>query len=170
MTRLFFALDLPAAMKAELGSWQGRQSGAWRWARPEGLHLTLAFLGGLDSESTRRALAVGAAGAGGGTLALRTAGLGGFPSMERARVLWLGLEPSPALEALAAALRARLLESELPCDPKPFAPHLTLGRAAGKPMPVGLDAPPPFIWRADTLTLMRSEGGRYTPLEAWPLG
>jgi PncC family amidohydrolase len=44
------------------------------------------------------------------------------------RVVWLALEPAAELARLADAVRAAALRAELPFDPKPFRPHLTLAR------------------------------------------
>ncbi len=174
--RLFFALPLPPLLRGALGRWQGRlpedaRQGA-RWCRPEGLHLTLAFLGDCSEEALPRLGAVGDAVAGRREpFILRTAGLGGFPSFGAARVLWLGLEPSPALEALAADLRTTLSAAREPFDTKPFRPHLTLARFRA-PVPAdGFPPPPPSAsFQADRLALFESRPqGCYTPLQVWSL-
>lgn len=171
LTRAFFALDPPAAVKAALGAWQIRWLQAWRQSRPEGLHLTLAFLGEMDEASLRRAQALGAAvAARHQSFDVRTAGLGGFPSERAARILWLGFDPCPALDALVADLRRELRAENLPCDPKPFRAHLTLARAGEGGGRVPDRAPEPMAWQVRALTLLRSEGGRYAAIEAWTLG
>ena len=59
---------------------------------------------------------------------------GVFP---KARVLWAGAEHSQALDRLAQRVRENLAEQGIPFDPKPFVPHVTLGR---KPfIPEGMD-------------------------------
>ena len=181
--RLFFALPLPPPLREALGRWQGRWpevagevarenagEGA-RWCRPEGLHLTLAFLGDCPEEALPRLGAVGEAVAGRReAFALRTAGLGGFPSLAAGRVLWLGLEPSPALEALAADLRTTLSAAREPFDTKPFRAHLTLARFRRTRSLAEFTAPPPAAFAADHLALFESRPqGCYTPLQVWSL-
>ncbi|HJV48619.1 MAG TPA: RNA 2',3'-cyclic phosphodiesterase [Geothrix sp.] len=171
--RLFFALPLPDEVCRILGRWQRSQGGSARvWCRSEGLHLTLAYLGarspdalpGLDDLghglATRH-----------GPFRLQTAGLGGFPSGKAARILWLGLEPCPDLDALVVDLRSALEAASEPFDAKPFRPHLTLARFR-RPLPIeGLHPPAPMLIGADRLVLFESrpqEG--YVPLKSWPLG
>ncbi|WP_243288598.1 RNA 2',3'-cyclic phosphodiesterase [Geothrix terrae] len=169
--RLFFALPLPSALQASLGRWQAAHPGIDRWSRPEGLHLTLAFLGERPPEglSALQALGAGVAGCH-RAFPLATAGLGTFPTGPRARVLWLALAPSPILEALAADLRGALAAAGEAFDAKPFRAHLTLARLR-RPQPLGaFDAPPPATFTADRLVLFESgPQGSYTPLRAWNL-
>ena len=169
--RLFFALPLPPALQASLGRWQAGHPGIDRWSRPEGLHLTLAFLGERPAEGLPGLEALGAEIAGRHrAFPLATAGLGTFPTGPRARVLWLALAPSPALEALAADLRGALAAAGEAFDAKPFRAHLTLARLR-RPRPLGVfDAPPPASFTADRLVLFQSgPQGSYTPLRAWNL-
>jgi RNA 2',3'-cyclic 3'-phosphodiesterase len=130
--RVFFAIPLPEALKIALGALQARlrQSGvAASWPDPQGLHLTLAFLGEQPVESVPTLLAVAKeALAGQVAFPLATDRLGGFPKDRAARVLWLGLGAQPALGRLAAALRLGLVEAAIPFDEKPFKAHLTLAR------------------------------------------
>lgn len=99
-----------------------------RWTRPEGLHVTLQFLGDVDADRVAAvAEAAAAAVAGEAPFVMRARGVGGFPSLERPRVLWVGVE-APALARLAAALGAALAQLGFVADAAPFRPHLTFGR------------------------------------------
>ncbi|WP_291272985.1 RNA 2',3'-cyclic phosphodiesterase [Geothrix sp.] len=177
--RLFFALPLLPPLQEALGRWQsllpgdageGAMAGA-RWCRPEGLHLTLAFLGECAEEALPHLGAVGEAVAGRRkAFLLRTAGLGGFPSFGAARVLWLGLEPSPALEALAADLRHTLGAAGDPFEAPPFRAHLTLARFRQTRPLAGSTAPTPATFAADRFALFESRPqGCYAPLQVWHL-
>jgi len=169
--RLFFGLPLPAEVQERLGCWQREQEGSARWSRPEGLHLTLAFLGARPAEALRELgeLAWDVAGRH-GIFELQTADLVGFPRARAARVIGQGLEPSPALEALAADLRGLLEASGQAFDAKPLRPHLTLARFQ-PPRPVmAFASPPRTTFRVDQLVLFESQpGGRYVPLRGCPL-
>lgn len=168
--RLFFALPLPPELREALDRWRRDQPPA-PWVRPEGLHLTLAFLGQRPAGDLPPLAALGTAVAGRhGAFPLRTAGLGGFPQEDRARILWLGLAPSPALEALAGDLRAALTAAGEAFDPKPFRPHLTLARFP-RPRPLaGFAAPPEAPFPADRLVLFEGRPqGAYEPVRTWPL-
>lgn len=171
--RLFFALALPPDLQKRLGSWQQAQAPA-RWPRPEGLHVTLAFLGERPAAALSSLEGLGASvAARHGAFTLRTAGLGGFPNATRARVLWLGLAPSPALEALSALagdLRGALTAAGEAFDPKPFRAHLTLARFRPPQALAGFTAPPPAAFQARAITLFESRpAGTYIPLRAWSL-
>lgn len=62
---------------------------------------------------------------------------------EKAKVLWAGVEESPQLEQLAASVRESLTRAQIPFDPKPFNPHITLIR---KPhLPSGLSLQNLFV-------------------------
>lgn len=169
--RLFFALPLPPDLRETLGRWQQAQPWTGGWSRPEGLHLTLAFLGERTPEALAGLEAVGAAvAAGHRAFDLRTTAPGGFPERKRARVLWLGVAPCLGLEGLAADLRERLAAAGETCDPKPFRPHLTLARFR-RPWPVDAFVPPPSTgFAAGALTLVESRPqGSYRPVRAWDL-
>ena len=71
-------------------------------------------------------------GALGGPFELPLQQLGAFPSAARPRVLWLGFTPSPALQLLYTRCQKILSEVGIPQEDRPFAPHLTLGRARGR--------------------------------------
>lgn len=132
--RCFVAADLSPEAREDLGRLQGRlrKAGlACRWAAPEALHLTLKFLGEVSPETfaaVREALTppLGV----GGPLRLAAAGVGAFPSPQRARVVWAGLTGDVAPLARAAlTVEARAETLGIARESRPFRPHLTLGRA-----------------------------------------
>ncbi|HET6330406.1 MAG TPA: RNA 2',3'-cyclic phosphodiesterase [Holophagaceae bacterium] len=171
--RLFFALDLPGAVKARLEAWQRTQGGIWRWAPLESLHLTLAFLGETGETQVLAARRIGAVvAARHGPFALRAKGLGGFPRDEAARVLWLGCEPSAHVEALSTDLRRELASADLSFDAKPFKAHVTLARSPRTQLTAPFGLPTGELgWEVRALALMRSEGGgRYAAVAYWLLG
>jgi len=175
--RLFFALDLPWALKESLTAFRAKQSGFHAaWSDPQKLHLTLAFLGEVPEErldSLRRL--GGAVAKRHAEMQLRTSSLGGFPRSREARVLWLGLEANPALEALVADLHRALIADGTPLDRKPFAAHLTLARlrVPGDITPLS-PAPEPQDFVASELVLYRShllaKGSRYERVDAFAFG
>ena len=72
-----------------------------RWVVSENYHLTLKFLGEVRPERVGyidRVLARVAAGS--PCFTADFGGFGAFPSVRRPRVLWLGIEPTPALRCL----------------------------------------------------------------------
>ncbi len=90
--------------------------------RPENIHLTLRFLGEIDSpEGLLESLREKCAGFGSFDVELR--GVGGFPSDERARVVWVGAV-SPELALLKERVDSAIgFERE-----ERFVGHVTIGR------------------------------------------
>ena len=95
--RLFVALNLPDVVRRAL--WEATSALRDRdfpikWVRPEGLHLTLKFLGEVDDARERELRdALQRAVAGGKTLPLALGGFGVFPDFSRPRVVWVGVAP-----------------------------------------------------------------------------
>lgn len=138
--RLFWGISAAAGLGSGIGAWQRQAAGLLpgaRWTHPEDLHFTLAFLGSRPPAELE-ALVAAARGIAKATASfeVRTAGLGAFPALRRARVLWLGVEPLPALERLATVLRSAMEPFGCRQDEGPFTPHLTLARfKAPAPLP-----------------------------------
>ncbi len=101
-----------------------------RWVQPASLHVTLKFLGEV-SEEQAPALAAALDGAVGAARPFEVGlgGVGAFPSLARPRVIWLGVEPHPALELLANDVELALQPFGFEAELRPFQPHITLGRA-----------------------------------------
>ncbi len=137
--RTFVAIELPESVQAILASTQDelrarmdRAANVVRWARPEGTHLTLFFLGDtLLSLVEQVETALQSACAPTAPFALHTGSMGVFPNPQRARVLWVGLQgDSEAMSALYK-LQGDVSTALEPLGFKPdtnFNPHLTLGR------------------------------------------
>ncbi len=113
-----------------------------RWARPENVHLTLKFLGDVREEVLGDLhAALEEVCAGHAPFDVELAGLGAFPSAQRARVLWAGVGTGfEELRSLAADLDEALSPLGFEREERPYTPHLTLGRVRGRP--VSFDLPP----------------------------
>ena len=182
--RLFAALPVSGAAREELAGVIERLSReAWpvRWARPEGLHLTVKFLGEVPPErepSIAQALAGAVTGMTPLPLAARE--FGGFPTLERARVLWCGYDAEPALELLVDRVERAFEALGFAVEGRPFRAHVTLGRVReGGRLPAAgvteLDALRPTAdFTAEALVLYQSVsapgGPRYTPRLTLPFG
>ena len=132
---------MPAPLKTEAARLQDQlQAGGSdlrrtiKWVGPEGLHLTLKFLGDVEDAGVPEASEV-LSGVAAETppLALEVRGLGGFPSLRAPRVIWIGVSgPDRSLASLRrlhALLEGAFEGIGYPREPRPFAPHVTLGRA-----------------------------------------
>jgi 2'-5' RNA ligase len=101
-----------------------------KWVAPASYHLTLKYLGWTRSTALAAlddALVRAAAGQPGFTF--KTARLGGFASIDKATVLWAGVEePSGALGKLAAAIETAMVGIGYAAETRPYHPHITLAR------------------------------------------
>jgi RNA 2',3'-cyclic 3'-phosphodiesterase len=140
--RCFVAVALPSDLRAALAAWVAdvRHDPAldadWRWADPDGWHVTLAFLGATPPDQVGKIVdRLAAELAGWEGFAVRADGIGGFPGRSRARVLWYGVrDEQRRLADLAHCVRAACGVDET----APFRAHVTLARARdrqGVPLP-----------------------------------
>jgi 2'-5' RNA ligase len=181
--RLFLAAEVPESHKLVIErALEPLRPGlpGVRWIDPSNWHLTLKFLGEVPGERVSELSRL--AGAAAARTPLTRSGLarlGAFPSPRRARVLWVGLEDAGgALAALAGRLEDRLGGAGFRREPKPWRPHVTVGRLR-VPAPVGkaleaatpgtLEAPP---FPISEVVLFRSHlhprGATYEALERFP--
>ena len=129
--RLFVALELSDSVRAAVRELIGRLQRARadvRWVRPEGMHLTLKFIGEVPEDRLEliRAALGGVASPKPVTLEFRE--LGYFPSERRPRVLWAGIQASDNLAELAAQIESALEPLGIEGENRDYVPHLTLGR------------------------------------------
>ena len=153
--RLFLAIEFNEEILAALEETQAlleKRGLRGRYAPPENLHLTLAFIG--EYPDPDRVLEV-----------MDTVDFSPFPlTLEGfgrfGDLWWAGLAPSEPLNALVRRLRRALAENNIPFDRKRFSPHITLVRKGtfdGKPPAVTV---PRAEMTADRFVLMRSDWGR----------
>jgi 2'-5' RNA ligase len=131
--RLFVAVDLPGEVSRAIAA----AGAAFRlpglsasWTGPANMHLTLRFLGETDpSRLPAIGSALDAAVSGFATFEIESEGAGVFPSLRAPRVLWAGFrEPLELARALQDNIGTALSGAGFPRDPKPFHPHVTIGR------------------------------------------
>ncbi len=168
--RLFVALKLGVELgrramgevSAALAASRGLRS-----VRPEGLHLTLFFLGDVETERIDPLIAaLEAALADAPAPRLVVEGTGAFPRRGRERVLWLGVREEETSAGRLAKLHALTLGAveALGFDTaeergRPFRPHLTVARPRGRSARVA-DAfyavAPELRWRPGEVALVES--------------
>jgi 2'-5' RNA ligase len=131
MARLFIAIEVPGEIRKELAECQrrlARRAPGFRWTALDHMHLTLVFLGETDrAGDVRKAMDAAAASAAPMDLAVGRLGFFGRPAAPR--VVWAGVQGSQALGELQRGLTAALRAAGFTVEDRPFAPHLTLGRA-----------------------------------------
>ena len=131
--RLFVALNLPDEVRQALhDATAPLREAAPRgvaWVRPEGLHLTLKFLGEAEEPRVAEvAAALGGVAAAHATVRVGVGGVGAFPSLARPRVVWAGVEATPRLELLQHDVEAACATLGFEVEGRAFRPHVTLGR------------------------------------------
>ena len=136
-----------------------------RPVRPEGVHLTLKFLGDIESGRVQEIVDVLTPMARGHSrFELLLGGPGAFPNTRSPRVLWLAiegdLEPLAQLQDQAQEALQRLGYAR---DKRRFSPHLTVARLR--------DGTPPAMRRraAETLASAPIDSGVSLPVEAMSL-
>ncbi len=131
--RSFIAIEIPQALKSRIEELQRelrRTDADVKWVRPEGIHLTLKFLGSIRQEDVERiSQALAPVISAWEPFEVRIHGMGGFPSNRNPRVIWVGLERGKGeVHSLQQVLERKLVELSFPPENRPFSPHLTLGR------------------------------------------
>ena len=132
--RLFIAIELSADAHRWLEKARSvlepvTPSGSMRWVNPDGIHLTLKFLGEIPVsriDGIRSAMDQSVAGR--TPFSLTFEGLGCFPNTVRPRVVWAGVRGEPLLADLQRRLEDNLEAAGFKKEQRSFSPHLTLGR------------------------------------------
>ena len=140
--RLFVAIDLPEAWLEALAGVQERMQAALRddaataglrvrWTRPEGIHLTIKFIGEVAPDRLEAIVTqLGHAVPSTPEFALTLDRVGSFEDRRAPRVIWAGVrdEPAQSLLRLAESIEIWLAAAGVPQERRGFRPHLTLAR------------------------------------------
>jgi 2'-5' RNA ligase len=100
-----------------------------KWVAPTNYHVTLKFLGWTRDEAVPALVdALETALVGGQPSKFRTARLGAFPSLEKASVVWAGVEDPAALTELAGRIETACEGLGFAREKRAFHAHVTLAR------------------------------------------
>jgi len=139
--RSFIAVELPEEVRSGLHQLQAELKLAEhtfvKWVPPEGIHLTLKFLGNISPQRVAEITKVmEEASQGVSSFQLEVGGLGVFPNLRQPRVLWLGIGgEADKLVALQQRIDAALVPLGFAREARPFTPHLTLARLRERSSP-----------------------------------
>lgn len=179
--RSFYALTFPGEINESvvdlITSLRSHDNGSVHWTPPHNLHLTLRFLGSLDTARFRKAGQLMAEPGVPSSFILTFGRVNAFPSLRKARVLVLELagkeeQDQKAFKALQSLTESFARELGLEPEDRRFRPHLTLGRVRRtrtipQPLRNACEDIAPAIpdTRIDRFLLMESflsnEGARY---------
>ena len=174
--RLFVAIKPPQdVLDSLIDTMEGIDNA--RWQSEEQLHLTLRFVGEVDTPQAND-LADGLGAVRFERFDLQIAGVGHFEKKGRPHTLWAGIGPSPALAMLQKKIESACRSVGLPAETRVFAPHITLARLSGSAGPIA-----PFLaanasLRCAPFTVERfmlfestlsTKGAHYDPVVAYPL-
>ncbi|OGN91262.1 MAG: 2'-5' RNA ligase [Chloroflexi bacterium RBG_13_50_10] len=132
--RSFIAIELPEEVKSGLHRLQAEltlpQHTFVKCVSPEGIHLTLKFLGNISPQKVAEITGVmEQASQGVSPFQLEISELGGFPNLRQPRVLWVGIKGELSkLIAWQQRIDNGLVPLGFAKEARPFTPHLTLAR------------------------------------------
>ncbi len=193
--RLFIAVEIDGAIQEQVDRRVmqplRKQFPEASWVRPGNLHLTLKFLGDTPASKIRSmAAALGEAVAKFPPFHVTLGGVGAFPSLQRPRVIWLGMRGDGAARcaSLAAIVDEVTAGFDFERESRKYRGHVTLARVRRQGQ--GLDASVEkrrrdglaavhrhtTAWRLPVthvclvMSELSSEGSHYTTLARCPLG
>ena len=171
--RSFIAIPVPEfgihALEEAVGMLEPEIGRYVRWVRPEGIHLTLKFMGEIPIATVEKVLkSLPETVLESSPFSLAIKGFGVFPNPRRPRVLWAGLDGDlETLSKLQLVVDDTVGMLGLPKEQRTFSPHLTLGRvrrdvSQGELLKIGelmssVELPTTLKWNADVVNLMRTE-------------
>lgn len=176
--RLFIAALLPDEIRLRVGEYiDGLKPSidGVKWEERDKLHVTLKFLGEAGDPAAAKVS---------DTLEnlclkyspfhMNITRFGGFPNLEKPRVIFVGLSPNEGLSSLKSDIESELEALGFKIENRRFIPHITVGRVKNK---FGIKSPVPIpekiAFDISRIALIKSElnkkGSVYTPLKVFDL-
>lgn len=133
--RIFIAFEIPQSLIDNMTKFIRQcemiQDHGIRYVSSQNLHITLKFCGELDQQQVDGIIS-GLKDQDDRVNKIRLTGTGGFPTLERASVIWMGIEHDSTLISLYNAIEDVCFAHGIQRDERGFKAHLTLGRVKGK--------------------------------------
>ncbi|MEY2508198.1 MAG: 2,3-cyclic 3-phosphodiesterase [Verrucomicrobiota bacterium] len=127
MKRLFVSIELPESIRSTLAALDPHLRGV-RWLESAQMHLTLAFLGSVATD-TQQTLSEKLQAIFWKPFFLPLLGLGTFPSKGWPKIIWIGVGSGhPHLFQLHKRVQEAILATGLEPELRSFHPHVTLAR------------------------------------------
>ena len=182
--RVFVAVELPEEVKNQIASVQDefkKIPTQVSWVKQGNIHVTLKFLGEVEEEKMKEVFTAAERGCK-GTKKFRMSlkGLGGFPNLNRPRVIWVGTASGEKeLCELQGRVETELEKVGFPREDRKFTAHFTIGRVR---FPKGIEQLAEKVektgftsseFTVEQVVVMQSQlnpaGSIYTPLKQIPL-
>ncbi len=135
LIRSFIAIPLTSAIHQKLEDFTrtyglAERASGLRSVKPENIHLTLKFLGDID---TTRIPAISARleelTNKNSSFPVTVRGIGAFPGWRnKPRIIWVGVQPVEPIQHIFQGVEAVTTAIGYPSENRPFSPHLTLAR------------------------------------------
>ncbi len=133
ISRTFIAIEIDKKIREALRQIQEKLKTSRtkvKWSDPNNTHLTLKFLGEIEADLIERI---------GKVLPeivrefkpfkIELDTIGGFPNLDRPRVIWLGIkEGKENLAKLNEQIEGKLIKLGIPGEKRKYHPHITVGR------------------------------------------
>jgi 2'-5' RNA ligase len=134
LIRSFIAIELPTTVKQELTTLEDllkkRCPQVVRWVDPQNIHVTLKFLGDVDSDRVDEInMAIDEATQGMSPFHLELKDLGVFPNLNKVNIIWVDTKGDlDKLTYLQKQIESNMEQLGFAREDRDFTPHLTLGR------------------------------------------
>ncbi len=132
--RSFVAIELSESIKESLsaiaGKLQPSKHRCVKWVAPDGIHLTLKFLGNIYADQVPGITeAIASASRDISPFEIQLGAPGAFPNLRQPRVIWVAVTGEvKQLKELQQDVDIALSHFGFEREKRPFTPHLTLGR------------------------------------------
>lgn len=129
--RIFFGIEIDKEIKNNLINFRDSLSindRSVKWVKKENLHLTLQFIGEVDSNKANELINLTSE-ISFKQFEVEFACVGGFPHLGNPRIIWIGVNKgTDELKNLQKIIQKTSLKISNEIDTKPYHPHITMAR------------------------------------------
>lgn len=145
-----------------------------RWVRPDNLHITVKFIGWCDQSLVPDIVKVMEECSSLLPAKISVGGVGGFPSQDRAKVIWVGAKDLEGkIQRMFSLVDSKLTKMGIKREARKYHPHITIGRASTTAVhipPIGVhEQELSIVFDVDDIVLFQSElkstGAEYSILQ-----
>jgi len=128
--RLFIGIQIPQNIRASIyaQSMRMQQLASGKYVREDMYHITLAYIGESDEAMKLLAIECMKSAAQHACNVILSPGIPGYFGKPEKSILHLTVDGGNSLTPVSDELRRQLSAANLPYDPKPLVPHITLAR------------------------------------------